>query len=142
MSKSVGILAGYAPIPGICPQTGEPRDFLLSLEFARQVQRHQPYWKFRALESLEEVSTHPTSLYKGLEREGYEDGYCFFGTPSAYHRSPKVETGFPKGFALGVSVNWDNRGFIILDWEKRLVDESATPLGADKDFGGPLCIPK
>lgn len=141
MSESTGVLTGYAPIHGICPESGRPVDFLLSLEFARQVQRHQPYWKMMAIGSLEHVLTHPTSLYKGLEREGFEDGYCYFGRPDEYHLSPTVVTPFPPGFLLGVSVNWDHRGFIILDWEKRRVDDAGELMGADKDFGGPKCIP-
>jgi hypothetical protein len=141
MSESTQVLAGYCPITGICPESWERRTFLLSLEFARQVQRHHPYWKFMAIGSLAEVLTTPTSLYKGLAREGFEDGYCYFGVPSVYYRSRGIETDFPTGFVLGVSVNWDQRGFIILDWEKRRVDDSGKPLGADKDFGGPKCIP-
>jgi hypothetical protein len=141
MLESTGVLAGYAPIPGICPETGNPLDFLLSVEFARKVKSHQPYWKFMATGSLTEVLTHPTLLYKGLEREGFEDGYCYFGRPSTFHRARGIETGFPPNNLLGVFVNWDRRGFIILDWEKRRVDTDGTPIGADKDFGGPKCIP-
>lgn len=139
MAETTQVLTGYAPIPGICPESGKPATFLLSLEFARQVQRHQPYWKFRAIEGLAKVLAAPTHIYKGLEREGFEDGYCYFGKPDSFHRSPTIELGFPPEYLLGVSVNWDHRGFIILDWEKRRVDGDGYPIGADKDFGGPKC---
>jgi len=141
MSEPTTVLAGYAPVAGICPETGKPVEFLLSLEFARRVRENQPYWKFMAIQTLGRVLSRPSHLYKGLERDGFEDGYCYFGTPDVYHRSRGIETDFPKGFILGVSVNWDRRGFIILDWEKRRVDGNGAPLGADKDFGGPKCIP-
>jgi len=135
------VLAGYAPIAGVCPESGNPVEFLLCVEFARQVQRHQPYWKFKAIGALSKILSNPLRVYKGLSREGFDDGYCYFGRPDSYHRSPTIETGFPTGYLLGVSVHWDTRGFVILDWEKRRVDADGNPIGADKDFGGPKCIP-
>lgn len=129
---------GYTDLNGVCPESGKPTTFRLSLEFAKQVQRHQPYWKFMALGDLEHVLSNPTSLYKDLQRDGFNDAYCYFGRPKHLKRSPTIETPFPPDQLLAVYVAWDDRGLIILDWEKRDADPSnpAKPLDGEKDFGG------
>ncbi len=136
-SNPQAVPRGYAPFGGNCPKTGKPTTFLLSVDKFKSVQRHQPYWKIRAVESLESVLRAPLARLKDLKRDGFQDAYCVTGKPATYHKSNTVCVPFPPGFLLCVIVAWDSRGWLILDWEQRKEDSAlpGVPVNGHTDFG-------
>tara|TARA_R110002073_G_scaffold59094_7_gene149250 strand:- start:2185 stop:2625 length:441 start_codon:yes stop_codon:yes gene_type:complete len=128
---------GYTTLSGKCPQSGTTIDFLLSLKQFKTVQRYMPYWKVMAVKSIPEVLSAPTAYLKNLQREGFDDAFCVAGRPSSYYRAPDIETPFPHEMLLCVIVSWDDRGWIILDWEKRPEDPQlrGVPENGQRDFG-------
>ena len=120
---------GFVTMDGICPITRELRSFHLSQNFTMELKRNGPEWKFLDAISIPSVISSPSAIFKDLNREEYDDAYCYSGVPPHSHKLTTSGTGtiavpFPKGFVLLVYVYTNRNGFVIFDWDKRLESPS------------------
>lgn len=124
----------------MAPDTREPCLFIIAQEKVDNLQRYGPSSKFFDLELLPQTLGKPDAIFKGLNREGLTDPYCYSKSPSQRRKSSQIMLPPPPGLVFVVSINRDHRGYVILDWEMRKIDpgQGGHPLNWQTDFGGRL----
>jgi hypothetical protein len=128
---------GYYSVSGISPDGKETWDFLVSIEMLRDLERKGPTAKFYDARLLKGVLESPAAVFQDLHREGFEEAYCYCGSPPHRFRSAEIQMPPPPRKVFLVYVTSDHRGHIVLDWEWRPahLGKAGHPIKCESDFG-------
>lgn len=107
--------------------------------FAERIAIDGPTWKYHALLDVPGVLFEPRCIFRGLEREGTEEFYCYVARPRRRKRQDGREEPTPPDRALFVFVS--KRG-TILKWRWERVDPDVPLEDSCRSRFGTLAWPK
>jgi hypothetical protein len=113
---------GYYSVKGLCPDGRGTCEFCVSINYVEHLQRIGPTWRFWNLHIIPEILGNPVAIFKGLQRDDFEDGFCYSGKPSKRMLDSRVEAPLKPDTVAVVFVHQESRGTIVLDWEWRVQD--------------------
>jgi hypothetical protein len=128
-------------INGKNPVSFETCQFFVSVKYVRDLQAYSKSSDVIAdMFNIEPVLQDPTSLFEGLNRTEFDDGYCYCGVPERKYKFGQtgaiIDLPFPPGFVFVVFVNIQPDGLTITGWENRKCDpnDPLRPNGWATDF--------
>jgi hypothetical protein len=105
---------------------GEEVEFFVSASNLDKIEADGPTWKLADAVHVRAVIKNPDAIFEGLQREEYEDGFCYsFKPPQS-----------PAGMVFLIFIMM-NMGYVVFDWEWRPEDKinSGHPEKWDTNFG-------
>jgi hypothetical protein len=72
----------FAIQDGRCPKSGKNCEFKISTEKINWLHKHGPDDKFYNIRNLPFAVNNPNAIFKGLDREGHENSYCYVASPT------------------------------------------------------------
>ena len=127
-------------VPAICPLTQESREFDVTFEYINEHRELGIGWKYFLAQFLHLVTSNPTVIFEGLEREGLADGYCYCGKIDSADMNNGSSFCLGEDRVLLVFVKWTESGFLIFDWDKR--EEESNQLGWPQGWSNDFKEPK
>lgn len=93
-------------------------------------------WKYYNAELIQEILQEPCSIFKGLKRPNFENGFCYAGRGTYSLDDDGSEVAFPDNRLFVVFVGYVEHSLIVLDWEFRECDpdDINIPINATRDF--------
>jgi hypothetical protein len=117
---------GWIHFTGKKPDGGDGQEFRLP-------SRHVLHWRTKGHErklfevfSIEPVLQSPLAIFEGLEREEFEDGFCYCGIPDKKQVTENSTVPPPPGMVFLIFVN---KEFAIFEfrWEKMCAEDFGNP---------------
>ena len=93
-------------------------------------------WKFFNVDLIPDVLQDPCSLFRGLRRPNFENGFCYAGRPAYSLSDEDKQIAFPDNRLFVVFVRHVDHSLVVLDWEFREcdADDINIPINANIDF--------
>jgi hypothetical protein len=76
----------FAVVTGKCPESSGECEFKISTSKIRWLNTHGPTDVFYSLKNVPFTMSEPCAIFKGLEREGQENSYCYVAKPNRRFR--------------------------------------------------------
>jgi hypothetical protein len=111
--------AGYFVEQGLDPSGVGSREFKISQSHVRHFMINGPASKFFESLSIPSTLQNPSAIFRGLEREEQEDGYCYAGAPESRYLENNITAPAPKGMIFTIYVN---ALFQVFEWRWEHVD--------------------
>src|SRR5260370_36230411 len=104
---------GYFTESGLHPSGTGTIDFHIPLDRVRHFQRYGPKHKFFECLSISATLKDPLTIFRGLEREEQESGYCYAGVPGLHFIEHNITASPPPGMIFTVYANAE---FCVFEW--------------------------
>jgi hypothetical protein len=95
-------LPGFIVVRGVCPTQKGLCNFIISQSRLRNFAKYGPAHKFFEALSIRYVLENPSVIFRGLERQGQEGGYCYCGVPPQWRVNENTTVPFPRGMTFAV----------------------------------------
>jgi hypothetical protein len=125
--KGVQILQAPANIriPAKSPYNGsDDAELIVSRAMLIDLEKQGPTRKFYDAQLISETVESPVVILEGLNRTGFQSGYCYSRIPTCRWVDEQTKADAPVGRVFVVFVMPANHGLCVLDWEWRLEDEA------------------
>lgn len=98
---------------GLSPTDEGQQEFWINKDVIQHHYKRGPLHKFYELHLVKEVMAAPAVIFRGLEREGQEEAYCYAGLASCGYTNRGDRLPPPLGMTFAVYVTKD---FLIFRW--------------------------
>jgi hypothetical protein len=103
---------------GVTPYNDGEEEFLVETAHVDSLRARRLDAKYHDAVLLGDVLSQPTSIFRGLRRPGYQEGYCYCGKPPRRFDANGVIASPPgKVFAAYVILLPAKQSFVVFDWD-------------------------
>jgi hypothetical protein len=110
---------GYFTEVGLHPCGSSTTEFHIPKDRMRHFLRFGPKHKFFESLSIPAVLKDPLTIFRGLEREQQETGYCYAGVPEFQFKEHNITASPPPGLIFTVYANAE---FCVFEWRWEVID--------------------
>jgi hypothetical protein len=110
--------------------------FVLSKAAINAVEEYGLAWKYHNAELVHDVLQTPLSVWRGLSRDNFENGFCYAGRPEYSLDEEGEEIAMPGDRLFLAFVKCHHNSLVVFDWEFRRceTDDCNIPINAATDF--------
>ncbi len=115
-------------VQGLAPDGRGTEEFSIDADHREWLRANGPEWKYYDAGMIPELLRNPTSIFRGLKRQGFAQALCYCGKPATIWVDDQVDAQAPAGMVF-VAYIVRRPGDVWLVWDWDWVPEDITTPG-------------
>ncbi len=104
------------PIFGVSCDGDGREEFIIDEGLHDFLHQNGPEWKYRDSGLIPDVLREPTSIFRGLRRQGFDEALCYCGKPRYRWVGDERRTATPPGMIFAVYILPEQDRLLVVDW--------------------------